>query len=370
MGFYGGWAPYVPVAQRRQNAAAAAKRMTTKGQSLAPIQISGRKIASTFWGTAWCENLEKYCDYGNRMPRGRTYVRNGSVVDLQIANGKITSLVSGSSLYKIKIEISPLPSKRWQTLCKNCSAEVTSLLELMRGKLPASVLNRLTDPKDGIFPTRSEIKLSCSCPDSARMCKHVAATLYGVGHRLDTQPEFFFQLRGVDRAELVSHAMDSQKANDLIGLDQTSVLANEDLGAMFGIDLSVVSSGGTVASASDRVSSEAGPRRRKASKKKVVPPKSPLESKLSSARSEKAIAVKATKQTRAATKSKLARVSSSIEPAVVAEKQNGLVKASRVQKKKMVVVGKSQLTTTKESGPKSKSSNVATKSKKKNLVRK
>jgi len=369
MGFYGGWAPYVPVAQRRRNAAEEATRITKKGQSLSPVQISGRKISTTFWGTAWCENLENYCDFDNRMPRGRTYARNGSLIDLQIANGKITSLVSGSSLYKIKIEIAQLPTKRWQSLCKNCSAEVTSLLELMRGKLPAAVIERLTHPKDGLFPTLSEIKVSCSCPDSARMCKHVAATLYGVGHRLDTQPELFFQLRGVDRAELVSQAMDTQNTNDVIGLDQTSALDSEDLGAMFGIDLSVTLSDGVVTPASDSVATQSELRRRKASTKKAVPPKSPPKSKSPSAVSRKASAVKATKQTPAATRSSRESVSSSTDPAEVAGNQNGLAKSSRVPKKKKEVDAKAQLPSAKKTVSKSKGNNAAMKLKKRIPVR-
>ena len=366
MGFDSRWAPYVPVAQRRRNAAAEAKRMTKKGQSLSPVQISGTKIATTFWGTAWCENLENYCDFDNRMPRGRTYARNGSVVDLQIGDGKITSLVSGSSLYKISIEIAHLPDKRWQTLCKNCSAEVTSLLELMRGKLPIAVIKRLTDPKDGLFPTPSEIKVSCSCPDYATMCKHVAATLYGVGHRLDTQPELFFQLRGVDRAELVSQAMGAQKANDVIGLDQTSALDGEDLGAMFGIDLSIAPSGGSTASSSGSVDTKSEPRRRRTSTKKAVPPKPTLRNVIS----KKETAITSTKQKHAATKSSRASVSSHIDQAEVAGNQNGLSKSPRVPKKKTTVDAKANLPSTKKAAPKSKSNITAVKAKKKNPIRK
>lgn len=239
MGRFSRWAPYVPVAQRRKNAEKEAQRLAKKGSVLNPLRITGRTIATTFWGKAWCDNLEKYCDAYNRMPRGRTYARNGSVVDLQVSKGKVTGLVSGSSLYRISIVIDSLSANAWKKLCQACSQEAVSLLDLMRGKLTDTVIKRLTDPKDGLFPTKKEIRVACSCPDSARMCKHVAAVLYGVGHRLDSSPELFFQLRGVDQTELVSQALSLQNSSDVMGLDQSSDFATEDLGSIFGIDLAV-----------------------------------------------------------------------------------------------------------------------------------
>jgi uncharacterized Zn finger protein len=235
------WAPYVPVAQRRANATREASKLLKKDQKVRPIHIKSRAIATSFWGLAWCENLEIYADWANRMPRGRTYARNGSIVDLQIETGKISALVSGSSLYKIKISIDPLNKKRWQAIRSDCARQVSSLLDLMRGKLPDVVLARLTDPKQGIFPNPKELKLQCSCPDYATMCKHIAATLYGVGHLLDSEPALFFKMRGVDQAELVNDAMTTQTTDDAMGLNQQSDLAGEDLRAIFGIDLATTS---------------------------------------------------------------------------------------------------------------------------------
>src|SRR5512137_2481433 len=102
------WRPYVSMAERRARAAAEMAKLKKKGHQVAPVVLAGRTIASTFWGKAWCDNLEGYGDYENRLPRGRTYVRNGSVVDLQIAEAEITARVSGSSLYKVKVDIVPV----------------------------------------------------------------------------------------------------------------------------------------------------------------------------------------------------------------------------------------------------------------------
>ncbi len=237
MAYFGRWAPYVPVAQRRIHASREAKTLAKKGHVLRPIHIKSRTIATSFWGIAWCNNLEIYADWENRMPRGRTYARNGSIVDLQIEPGKISALVSGSSLYKINISITALKANKWKAIRNDCARQVGSLLDLMRGKLPDVVLTRLTDPDHGMFPSPKELKPQCSCPDYASVCKHVAAALYGVGHLLDKEPELFFKMRGVDQSELVSDALSTQATVDAIGLDQQSDLVGEDLGAIFGIDL-------------------------------------------------------------------------------------------------------------------------------------
>ncbi len=244
MGWHSGWAPYVPVAQRRRQGEAAAKKLLKKGQVLTPIRITTRQIATTFWGAGWCKHIEQYCDASNRLPRGRTYARNGSIVDLQITSGKVTALVSGSSLYKIAITISPLEKKHWAGICSGCATSIHSVIDLMRGKLSDRVIERLTDPGDGMFPRAKEIKLACSCPDGAYMCKHLAAVLYGVGSRLDHAPELLFVLRGVDQADLVAKSIGSESAGQSIGLDARSSIATADLGDIFGIELAPTATSG------------------------------------------------------------------------------------------------------------------------------
>jgi len=205
MGWYGyGWRPYVYVAQRRAQAARKMEDLRKKGVDIQPVKITGRKIAHTFWGEAWCDHLEKFSDFANRLPRGRTYVRNGSVCHLAIQKGTIEAKVSGSELYTVKIEIKTLPPAQWANLKTSCASQIGSLLELLQGKLSNQVMTVVTDRDKGLFPSPKEIKLSCSCPDWATMCKHVAAVLYGVGARLDQKPELLFVLRGVDHQELVS----------------------------------------------------------------------------------------------------------------------------------------------------------------------
>lgn len=200
---YFSWKPYVSVAERRKKASRKMGKLKKKGVNIQPIEIEKRKIAHTFWGKAWCDHIESFSDYDNRLPRGRTYVRNGSVCHLSIEKGKISAIVSGSSLYNIEINIAPLSPTQWIAIKKKCSGQIGSLLELFSGKLSDSVMNSVCDQNKGLFPTPNEIKLSCDCPDWATMCKHVAAVLYGVGARLDQLPHHLFLLRGVDHEELI-----------------------------------------------------------------------------------------------------------------------------------------------------------------------
>lgn len=230
-----GWRPYVPVAERRRKALAELEKRRRKGEVVSPVEIAGRAIASTFWGKAWCENLEGYSDYANRLPRGRTYVRNGSVVHLEVAAGRIEAIVSGSSLYRVSLEIAAVPANRWQSICRDCAGGIDSLVELLQGRLSKGVMERICRQKEGLFPSPSEIRLSCSCPDWADMCKHVAAALYGVGARLDRQPELLFLLRGVDQGELIAKAGGDMPAVQAPA--HAKVLEGVDLGDIFGIEI-------------------------------------------------------------------------------------------------------------------------------------
>ena len=233
---FGRWRPYVPVATRRARAAREMAQLQKKGTHVQPVTLTGRKIASTFWGEAWCENLESYSDFENRLPRGRTYVRNGSVCHLAIGKGNIEAKVSGSSLYTVKIGVSTLPAAKWKNLKACCAGQVGSLLELLQGKLSHRVMAIVTDRKNGLFPSPAEIRLSCSCPDWATMCKHVAAVLYGVGARLDEKPELLFLLRGVDHQDLISK--DAAQAAVAKGSRAGArTLSETSLGDVFGIDI-------------------------------------------------------------------------------------------------------------------------------------
>ena len=236
---YWGWKPYVRAAERKRKAESAAAEAKKAGPTLSPIAPSHGAIAKTFWGKAWCDNLERYSDYANRLPRGRTYVRNGSVIDLAIGQGEVRAQVMGSSLYRVEVRVAAVAEKHWKAIGADCAGSIDSMVELLQGTFSKAVMQRLCRPGDGLFPAPREIEFSCSCPDWASMCKHVAAVLYGVGARLDQQPELLFQLRRVDGNDLLAQA-----GTDLMRPGKrpakARVLDESALGDVFGIEIAEV----------------------------------------------------------------------------------------------------------------------------------
>jgi uncharacterized Zn finger protein len=220
--------------ERMADAARKQQALEKKGQSLAPVVLQGFAIASTFWGKAWCKNIESYHDYANRLPRGRAYVRSKSVIDLQIERGVIRARVMGSSLYRVAIDIRPAASSRWQAICKACTGRIGSMIELLQGRLSTDVMSVMTSQETGLFPQPAEIGFTCSCPDIAGMCKHVAAVMYGIGNRLDTQPELLFILRGVDSADLIATIGAAPAAGTL---PVAGALVAEELSDVFGVEI-------------------------------------------------------------------------------------------------------------------------------------
>jgi uncharacterized Zn finger protein len=227
--------PYVPAAQRRARAAREIAKRTKKGIAVEPVSIEGRLIAKTFWGKAWCDHLDGCSDFANRLPRGRTYVRNGAVLHLAIGAKRVEALVQGSDLYEVGVAIAALPKPRWKAIVSACGGQIASLVELLQGKLSAGVMKIVTHPDQGLFPSPAQVEMRCSCPDAATMCKHVAAVLYGVGARLDTKPELLFLLRGVDHLELIDGAASARVISAPSGGSRR--LASGELSGIFGIEL-------------------------------------------------------------------------------------------------------------------------------------
>jgi uncharacterized Zn finger protein len=232
-----GWYPRQATVRERVSAAAKEEeKLRKKGEALHPVRIQGRTIARSFWGKAWCSNLERYSDYSNRLPRGRSYLSSGQVLDLRIEPGRVIASVMGTRLYRVSVTIDPISTALWQEIVRDCTGRVASMVDLLRGQLSHEVMDRVTLPKEGLFPSPAEIHLSCSCPDWATMCKHVAATLYGVGARLDQAPELLFVLRGVSAADMV---VDTHAAATITRKARSKALTQDtdELSALFGIEM-------------------------------------------------------------------------------------------------------------------------------------
>ena len=263
-----GFAPYVTVAELEAKAAQTAARIAKKeNRTLHGVTIAGRTIAKTFWGKAWCDNIESYRDYAYRLERGRKYVRCGSVIDLEIENGCVRALVCGSGRnpYSVQINIKPMAEDKQKKLVERMAGKISSLMVLAAGKLPKDLLEDFCNPETGLFPKPSEIDFSCSCPDGASCCKYVAAVLYGIGARLDNEPELFFVLRGVDPQSIVS----AEAVVDSLTAEASSELEASDLGDVFGIALDEEIPESAVSEIKPK-----SERSRKAAAKKVAP-KSP-----------------------------------------------------------------------------------------------
>jgi uncharacterized Zn finger protein len=228
--------PYISAAQRREKAARALDKLHRQGLELQPVLLEGRTIARTFWGRAWCDHLESYSDYENRLPRGRSYVRSGSVCHLEIHRGRIRARVSGTRLYEVSINIRPLTAAVWENMKGRCTGRIASALDLLQGSLSEEVMRIVTDRREGLFPAPRDIEMRCSCPDWAFMCKHIAAVLYGVGARLDSSPELLFLLRGVGHAELIA-AKEQAVMKAVLQGGQRPRLKESDIEEIFGLEL-------------------------------------------------------------------------------------------------------------------------------------
>lgn len=241
MSYYNGFPEYITVAEKREKAQKSIEKLRKKNPNIAPIVISGRKLTRTWWGKSWNDNLERYSDYANRIGRGRTYVRNGAVLDLQITPGNVRALVQGTRTkpYQVDITIQPLAKNIWEAITKACAGKIDSLQELIEGKFPKALSDLFTAQGKGLFPAPKEISLTCSCPDWAVMCKHVAAVLYGIGARLDDDPSLFFVLRKVNIGELISETITAKSQSLLVKSKTKSsrVIDDIDISSMFGIEM-------------------------------------------------------------------------------------------------------------------------------------
>jgi uncharacterized Zn finger protein len=234
MGWYS-HKPYVSAAQRKAKARREVEKLEKKGKELAPVHVEGLQMGKTFWGQSWCKHIESFSDLDNRLPRGKTYVRNESILDMQVRKGLITAMVMGNELYSIRIKIDPLTAGQWQKIKRKTAGQIGSMVELLSGRLSDSVMLSVTGQSDGLFPKPGQLDMDCSCQDNAQMCKHLGAVLYGVGCRLDEEPELLFKLRGVDHRELITEATITAGNATVVG--NRKVIAAGDLSAVFGIEI-------------------------------------------------------------------------------------------------------------------------------------
>lgn len=238
MGYYG-YPKYESVAEKKAKANKSLEKLRKKDPDIEPVLIEGRTLAKNWWGKSWNTNLESYADYRNRISRGKSYVKNNAVLDLKISQGRALAKVQGSRAkpYDVKITIDALDNKKWERVTELCNHRIDSLEQLIEGKFPKELEILFTDKKYGMFPSPQEIHFSCSCPDWAYMCKHVAAALYGIGSRLDYNPMLFFELRNINGQELIRKSMERKLESMLTNAGKKSKreIDFKDIGDIFGL---------------------------------------------------------------------------------------------------------------------------------------
>lgn len=238
MGYYG-WYKKETAEDKRKKFQKSLDELRKTNPDISPIIIEGRAIANKWWGKAWNKNLENYADFRNRISRGKSYVKNGAVLDLQIAEGKIEALVQGSrsNPYNVTISIDKLDKKKWERVIEICNQKIDTIETLLLGNFPKELDEMFSNSKNGMFPSPKEIHFRCSCPDSARMCKHVAAVLYGIGARLDEDPILFFKLRDIDFQELLKKSIEDKMESMLKNADKKSrrVIEDSEVFDLFGV---------------------------------------------------------------------------------------------------------------------------------------
>jgi uncharacterized Zn finger protein len=229
VGYYGWYKPESAADKAKKNQKSLEKLRKTN-PDISPIIISGNLIASKWWGKAWNKNLENYADFKNRISRGKAYVKSGAVLDLKISEGKVEAIVQGNSSkpYNVTISIDKLDKRDWEKVKQLCNRKIDTLETLLLGSFPKVFDEMFSNSKNGIFPSPKEIHFKCTCPDSARMCKHIAATLYGVGSKLDEDPILFFKLRDIDFQDLLKKSMEDKMQSMLKNADKKSERAIDD----------------------------------------------------------------------------------------------------------------------------------------------
>lgn len=219
------------MAELRSDAARQLAQAASRGENWNPVHTASTRgpLAKSWWGAAWCSNLERYADFANRIERGRRYLRSDAVLDLSIREGRVTAKVMGSrgAPYDVQINIRPLPPEKAAALMDRCGRKVKNLDSLLDGEFPEE-LKSVFFEKGGLFPAPNEISFRCSCPDWASMCKHVAAALYGIGVRFDQDPLLFFTLRGIDPGVLVDAAVQNRLESMLENADKPSLRIMDD----------------------------------------------------------------------------------------------------------------------------------------------
>jgi DNA-binding transcriptional regulator YiaG len=201
---------YESVAERRAKAERVLTSLMASTSDIKPLILNGSAICKGFWGKAWSSRFDEMADFGPRMSKGRSLVRNNAVCHLDVKEGQVLAKVSGDSLYNVTVSVRALAGDDWQDIKDGCGGSIHAHSDLMNGRLSPEAQGFLLDPSRGILPRREDVTFECGCHSGGTVCDHAAAALSGVANMLDSDPDLLFLLRGANPWELVSDPPDGQ----------------------------------------------------------------------------------------------------------------------------------------------------------------
>jgi uncharacterized Zn finger protein/superfamily II DNA or RNA helicase len=210
-----------------------------------------KSYGTTWWGKQWLQALENI-DYSNRLPRGRTYANKGLVQNLHIQGNAITAQVQGSmpKPYKISLTVPVFDAKAQENLLRIVTENPLFLSKLLNRELPPELNEACHKQGIHIFPRRwDDLKGTCSCPDYAVPCKHLAAALYIVANEIDKNPFVVFDLHNfklVEALQTAGYTEDAQEDVPMVRLDSLQQNVADSVAFVFddarlaALDLSVI----------------------------------------------------------------------------------------------------------------------------------
>jgi len=198
--------------------------------------MARRAFGKTWWAKKWIEALEILGrDYSNRLPRGRTYARRGAVKDLVITPGEVMARVQGTrrTPYRVKIRLKALTDKQWQKVVKVLAERAIFAAKLLSGEMPPNIDEVFNSCGLSLFPAKAnELETSCSCPDWANPCKHIAATHYVLAEVFDRDPFLLFELRGRTKEKVLEELRAARSLQDSAEEESLAVREKEILEKM------------------------------------------------------------------------------------------------------------------------------------------
>jgi uncharacterized Zn finger protein len=170
------------------------------------------QFSRTWWGQRFIAALEQFTDPG-RLGRGRSYASGGRILDYTLAKGTVTARVRGSinpyfgvykePIYTTSITIKAISAANWTKVIRRIASRADLVTKLLMNEMPDTIEDVFSELDLHLLPhSERDFVTTCSCPDYANPCKHIAGVYYLLASALDNDPFLMFELRGLSRDDL------------------------------------------------------------------------------------------------------------------------------------------------------------------------